>query len=154
MSIYDLIKMNAVTDYTMARRAVIAGFRSGSVSKADICDAQPDLLVAAKNAGECSDSDCPVCGSSETSIVTFAFGDGLGRNNGRMIPQRSISEYTSISGVRCFSVEVCPGCSWNHILRAYIDRESSAPTAGQVAESERPAPGLRLFARSDPSALD
>lgn len=112
--------MHAVTDYTMARRSVLSELRGGALSRADVCDAQPELLRVATHQGIPTGDPCPVCESAECVVVSFAFGERLARRNGRMVEPAEIPEYVAIDGVRCYSVEVCTECSWNHILRAYF----------------------------------
>ena len=48
-------------DYALARRLTVREFRSGALTRVDVCDAHPELLRAARNLGEDSDEDCPVC---------------------------------------------------------------------------------------------
>src|SRR6476469_2083681 len=50
-------------DYALARRAVLRDLRTGKRARLDVCDAQPELLRAARNLGERVDGDCPVCGA-------------------------------------------------------------------------------------------
>lgn len=121
--------MHGVTDYTMARRSVLNELRSGVLSRADVCDAQPELLRVAKHQGTPSEGACPVCESDGCVVVAFAFGERLARRNGRMVETREIPEYVAIDGVRCYSVEVCTECSWNHILQAFLGTD-----ADQIAD--------------------
>ncbi|MGH3419752.1 MAG: DUF5318 family protein, partial [Streptosporangiaceae bacterium] len=51
----------SVVDYGLARRATLASVRSGRTTIADVCDAHPYLLRAAKFHGEPTEDRCPIC---------------------------------------------------------------------------------------------
>lgn len=122
--------MYAVTDYSLARRAVLQDLRAGRVTRAEVCDAQQELLRAARNYGEASEASCPVCDGDSVVEVSFVFGDRLARNNGRVVATDEIARYVAIDGVRCYRVEVCPDCSWNHLRRAYLGAAAEEVPAG------------------------
>ena len=46
-----LTAVPSVTDYALARRAVLRDFRSGALTRLDVCDAHPELMRAAQNIG-------------------------------------------------------------------------------------------------------
>src|ERR671923_104968 len=60
-----------VIDYTLAKRALIRDARRGLLSVADICDAHPELMRAAKHVGEATTTDCPVCGPRVVSGASW-----------------------------------------------------------------------------------
>ena len=65
----------ATVDYTLAKRALLRQMRTGLLSRADICDAHPELIRAAKNVGENSagparSASRPSFGSSRTCTGT------------------------------------------------------------------------------------
>ncbi|MBX7159580.1 MAG: DUF5318 domain-containing protein [Acidimicrobiia bacterium] len=123
--------MYAVTDYSLARRAVLEDLRAGRVTRSDVCDAQQELLRAARNYGEPASAPCPVC-DEDMVVVAFVFGDRLARNNGRVVAADEISRYVAIDGVRCYCVEVCLDCAWNHLRRSYL----GAPAADASVDTE------------------
>ena len=129
--------MHGVTDYSMARRAVLEGYRVGTVARADICDAQPELLRAAIHQGEQLRAPCPVCESESAVRVTFAFGERLAKRNGRLIGTTEIASYLDLEGVRCYSVEVCTACAWNHIMRAYVGRNPETDSTASYGDPPR-----------------
>jgi hypothetical protein len=43
--------MPSVTDYALARRAVLRDFRRGTLTRVDVCDAHPELMRAAQFIG-------------------------------------------------------------------------------------------------------
>jgi hypothetical protein len=108
-------------DYRLARRAALASVRQGSLDTADICDAHPELMRAAKNIGEKCDPVCPVCSHESLRLVTYVYGPGLKRDNGRVVyPREWLSELaTRHEQFTCYVVEVCVDCAWNHLVRAY-----------------------------------
>jgi hypothetical protein len=53
--------MRGVTDYRMAKRALVRQVTHGAVRVADVCDAHPELLRAARNIGTPTDRPCPIC---------------------------------------------------------------------------------------------
>lgn len=125
--------METFTDYTLASRALLADYRAGAVTRGDICDAHPELLRAAENLGEPQSADCPVCGEAGLVRVAYAFGRSLGRRNGRAMAPADMADLPGARDVRCYVVEVCGDCGWNHLTRAY---GSAAPEAGTGARAE------------------
>ena len=51
----------SVVDYALARRATLASLQAGRTTLADVCDAHPYLLRAAKHHGEPTEDRCPIC---------------------------------------------------------------------------------------------
>jgi hypothetical protein len=115
-----------VIDYALARRATLADLSRGVVSRSEIRDAHPDLLRAARFHGEPTDKRCPLgCSDARRPDhalvhVTYVYGDELGDSSGRA---RAWSELTSLAqqyaDLRVFVVEVCRGCSWNHLSTSF-----------------------------------
>src|SRR5688500_9343592 len=80
-------------DYRLARRAALASVRQGSLDTADICDAHPELMRAAKNIGEKCDPVCPVCSHDSLRLVRYVYGPELKRDNGRVVyPEEWLTE--------------------------------------------------------------
>jgi hypothetical protein len=69
----------SVVDYGLARRATLASVRSGRTTIADVCDAHPYLLRAAKFHGEPTEDRCPICRKAKLTHVTYVYGDELGQ---------------------------------------------------------------------------
>lgn len=120
-------------DYRLARRAALASVRQGSLDTADICDAHPELMRAAKNIGEKCDPVCPVCSHDSLRLVRYVYGPELKRDNGRVVyPEEWLTELaTRHEQFTCYVVEVCVDCAWNHLVRAY--------QAGRKFAGSRPA---------------
>ncbi len=108
-------------DYRLAREAVVREFRRGRLARHDVCDAHPELLRAARNVGQPSGRDCPICEETEAVLVSFAFGARL-PPGGRCVTTQAELEKLSqrVSRVSCYVVEVCPLCSWNHLARMFL----------------------------------
>ena len=107
-------------DFRLARNAVVSEFRKGRLTRLDVCDAHPELLRAARNVAEPTSRDCPICEASQVVHVTYVFGSRLPAH-GRCITSRT--ELAKLDrGSRelaCYVVEVCPECSWNHLVRTF-----------------------------------
>src|SRR5437660_11735922 len=66
-----------VVDYALQRRALLAEVYSGRVGTAEVCDASPYLLRAAKFHGQATDVTCPVCRKEPLTLVSWIYGDEL-----------------------------------------------------------------------------
>jgi hypothetical protein len=108
-------------DYRLARAARLHGFRSGRLSRSEVCDAQTELL---RNAHACSRRTrraCPICDDGTTLVeVTYVFGPRL-PPSGRCIT--TPGELTDLAMRRgrfeAYVVEVCRECGWNHLVRSF-----------------------------------
>ena len=114
-----------VVDYTLAKRALLREVRVGLRSRADICDAHPELMRAAKHVGEPTRRDCPVCGRARLVLLAYVYGDGLRRDNGRVWSlDQGLSIAADHRNAWCYVVEVCTECSWNHLCEAFVARDA------------------------------
>jgi uncharacterized protein DUF5318 len=114
-----------VVDYTLAKRALLREFRSGALSRFEICDAHPELLRAARYVGEPSSRKCPVCDRDELRLLAYVYGDDLAGNNGRVWQlDKALTLAADHRGARCYVVEVCTGCSWNHLREVFVARSA------------------------------
>jgi hypothetical protein len=113
----------ATVDYTLAKRALLAQVRTGLLGRSDICDAHPELLRAARNVGEHSRRDCPVCARTKLRLLAYVYGDSLRHDNGRVWPlDVGLSMAADRPGAWCYVVEVCTECQWNHLSEAFVAR--------------------------------
>jgi Family of unknown function (DUF5318) len=111
----------SVVDYGLARRATLAAVLAGHTTVADVCDAHPYLLRAAKFHGEATDVACPICRRTKLTHVTYVYGDELGPYAGRVKQRPELAEMASQYGeFRVYVVEVCQSCAWNHLASSYI----------------------------------
>jgi hypothetical protein len=111
--------MQSVTDYALARRAVLRDFRRGTLTRLDVCDAHPELLRAAQFIGTDIDDECPVCGTTNLRLVSYVYGEKLKQANGRAISNAAELRKlgASCDEFACYDVEVCVDCRWNHLRR-------------------------------------
>jgi hypothetical protein len=105
-------------DYVLARRAVLRDLRNGKCDRPEVCDAQPELVRAARNIGVPVGAECPVCGSAELVFVSYVYGDALRRANGRCIDADELAKLDAThEEFSRYVVEVCPDCRWNYLQR-------------------------------------
>lgn len=104
-------------DYRFARRQLLQRYRSGELDATDVCDAQIELLRVALNCSVGATAPCPVCAESSLRLVRFVFGPRL-PPGGRVAGSRAELRKLAAGGPdrRCYTVEVCTGCRWNHLL--------------------------------------
>lgn len=106
----------------------------------DACDADPYLMRAAKWHGEKVGRSCPVCKKNELVELRYAFGEQLGQYSGRIKNVKELTQMESEFGeFRVYLVEVCRGCSWNHLCASFIlgdGRERKAPRKVRTLEDE------------------
>lgn len=128
-------------DYRFARRQVLRRVRSGELQRSDVCDAQRELLRVAEHYSQRATTPCPVCAESELRIVRYVFGPRLPAG-GRAVASRAELRKLANgrSGLRCYTVEVCLGCRWNHLvevvpLASSSDSESASPARGRPRSS-------------------
>jgi hypothetical protein len=107
-------------DYRLARNNILSEFRKGRLSRLDVCDAHPELLRAARNVGKATAEDCPICDEPGLVWVSYVFGSRLPAH-GRCLtsPQELAKLAQRPTELACYVVEVCPECSWNHLVRTF-----------------------------------
>jgi hypothetical protein len=111
----------SLVDYGLARRATLASVFAGHTTVADVCDAHPYLLRAAKFHGEATDTGCPICRKTKLTHVTYVYGEELGRYEGRVKQGPELAEMAMEYGeFRVYVVEVCQSCGWNHLASSYV----------------------------------
>jgi hypothetical protein len=108
-------------DFRLARRRVLASYRAGRIAKHEICDAHPELRRAGAEIGTPTKQKCPVCDDKTVVNVTYVFGPRL-PSFGRCITSKAeMARLAARKGEHtAYVVEVCPGCAWNHLVRAYL----------------------------------
>jgi len=107
-------------DYRLARNAMVSEYRKGRLSKADVCDAHPELARAARNVGAPGDEECPICEDASVVLVSYVFGSRL-PPQGRCVTSQAemVKLSRRAAELTCYVVEVCPSCSWNHLRRIF-----------------------------------
>ncbi|MGI8868982.1 MAG: DUF5318 family protein [Mycobacteriales bacterium] len=128
----------AIVDYALQRRALLAGVRAGRVSPDEVCDAHPYLQRAATYHGEASATTCPMCRREQLTTVRYIYGDELRHVSGQAKTAREIDAIADAHpGFTVYVVEVCRGCSWNHLLLSYIATADPVPEAGRSERRDR-----------------
>jgi hypothetical protein len=118
-------RLLGVVDYTLAKRAVLRDFRRGLLSRLDICDAHPELIRAARNVGEEIPRHCPVCDERQLRVLAYVFADELKRDNGRVwTVDQGARLAAECRDAKCYVVEVCTDCSWNHLSEVFVGRDA------------------------------
>jgi hypothetical protein len=107
-------------DYRLARNVVVSEYRKGHLSRLDICDAHPELIRAATDAGEESPEVCPICEDVRLRLVSYVFGQRLPPSGRCVASKKELAKLASPGkDLECYVVEVCPNCSWNHLAQAF-----------------------------------
>jgi hypothetical protein len=114
--------MRGLVDYVLARRSVLRDLHRGRLSRRDVCDAHPELVRAARQVGDDAGVDCPVCEQEGLRVVSYAFGDSLKSPSGRLwVGAEELARLErSHDELKCYEVEVCAECGWNHLRRSYL----------------------------------
>ncbi|AGG67929.1 hypothetical protein H924_12540 [Corynebacterium callunae DSM 20147] len=105
--------------HQLARRQTIRQFRAGLVSQASICDADFLLVTAGRYHGQPASYPCPICESDQLRIVLWVYGEEIGKAAGSARSEEEIALLVA-KAPQCtvHTVEVCPACKWNHLLKA------------------------------------
>lgn len=107
-----------VVDHRLARRALIDEYRRGRLARHQVCDAHPELVRAARTIGRQTNSVCPICGDAKLVLVTYAFGPRLPAHGRCITATRELHDLNRrAEQYQAYVVEVCPECSWHHLLR-------------------------------------
>jgi hypothetical protein len=130
-----------LVDYAVQRRALLAEVHAGRVGVAEVCDASPYLLRAARFHGEATDRTCPVCRKERLAQVSWIFGDTLKHAAGSARKPEEIEMLASShADFSVYVVEVCRTCNWNHLVLSYVMGTGNAPdSSGRRSDRRRTA---------------
>jgi hypothetical protein len=110
-----------VVDYSLRKRALLRDVYSGRVGTYEVCDASPYLKSAARFHGEPTEERCPICRRENVTLVHYIYGDELKQSAGQA---RTLAELPvlamTLQEFQVYVVEVCRGCSWNHLVEQYL----------------------------------
>jgi hypothetical protein len=110
-----------VINYALQRRSSVQAWKTGRVLKTDLCDADPYLKKAAHFHGVTTSRICPVCEIVDLIEISYVFGKELGPFSGRIKSPHELLRMSKEHGqIKVFVVEVCQGCSWNHVYSSYV----------------------------------
>ncbi len=123
-------------DYSLQRRAVLAGVYAGRTGLYEVCDASPYLSRAARYHGEATDVPCPVCRRERLTLVNYVYGDHLGTIAGQAKSEAELARMDAAQEeFTVYAVEVCRSCGWNHLNCSYV--LGAEPTPGQQPRRNR-----------------
>jgi len=127
-----------VVDYSLQKRAVLRDVYSGRVGTYEVCDASPYLKSAARFHGEPTDQRCPICRQENLTNVHYIYGDELKHSAGQA---RTLAELPvlamTLREFQVYVVEVCQGCSWNHLVEQYLLGRDGLVVADPEASGRR-----------------
>ncbi len=127
-----------MVDYALQRRGLLAEVHSGRVGVAEVCDASPYLLRAARFHGDPTDQTCPVCRKERLTQVSWIFGDELKHAAGSARKPEEIQQLAhQFTNFSVYVVEVCRTCSWNHLVLSYVMGDGGAPDAARRRPDRR-----------------
>ena len=108
-------------DYRLDRRRVLRAVRAGEVEREEVCDAQIELLRVGKEYSRAASTPCPICSERTLRHVRFVFGPRLPAAGRCITSTKELERLGERPGeYRCYLVEVCIGCRWNHMLSSYL----------------------------------
>jgi hypothetical protein len=118
----------SVVDYSLQRRAVLAGVYSGRTGLFEVCDASPYLSRAAKYHGQATDVSCPVCRKERLTLVNYVYGEHLGPTSGQAKTEVELARMDAAQDeFTVYAVEVCRNCGWNHLDCSYVLGQEPEP---------------------------
>lgn len=128
-----VLTQRQVVDYALQRRALLADVHAGRRGTAEVCDAGPYLLRAARFHGQPSEQTCPVCRREQMTLVSWVFGEQLKHASGSARRPEELDRLeTTYAEFSVYVVEVCRTCSWNHLVQSYV-----LGTGGRTGRTDR-----------------
>lgn len=117
-----------LVDYRLDRRRALRAYRSGAIGREEVCDAQAELLRVGRECSKAARTPCPICDRRTLRVVRFVFGPRLPSGGRAITSEAELERLAARSGeYRCYEVEVCVECRWNHLLSTYVLRRREAP---------------------------
>ncbi|HOT79184.1 MAG TPA: DUF5318 family protein [Microthrixaceae bacterium] len=108
-------------DYRLDRRRLLRAVRAGEVDREEVCDAQIELMRVGRDYSRAASKPCPICGERTLKNVRFVFGPRLPSQGRCVTSAKELQRLAERAGEhRCYLVEVCIGCRWNHLLSSYL----------------------------------
>ena len=126
--------VGGIVDHRLSRRALINEYRRGRLRRDQVCDAHPELLRAARNFGDATSVQCPICQVSNVVLVTYVFGPRLPKH-GRCITRPDELDQYRRPQHTAYVVEACHHCGWHHLLRS-LPMTDTAPVQATGTSNE------------------
>ena len=131
----------STVDYALRKRALLADVRAGRTALAEVCDAMPHLVQAARHHGEETHEICPVCSRRRLTRVNYVYGDALGTVSGQAKRQAELTRMDAMQDqFAVYAVEVCGSCGWNHLATSYVLGAVPEPGRAPRRAGRRTAP--------------
>lgn len=125
--VIDPTRPRRVVLHTLQRRATLRAVYRGAAFTGfdDVTDnlqADTYLLRAARHHGEPSERPCPICRRTRLVHLHYTFSDEFpAGTDGRLRHSSDLPTLAQGFGAfTVFLVEVCPTCSWNHLVMSYV----------------------------------
>jgi len=117
-------------EYALARNAVVREYRRGRLSRLDVCDAHPELVRCARNLGDATGENCPICEDAVLVDVTFVFGARL-PSGGRCVATKAELEdlYLPFKPKRRSKATIAREAGLGPLASALLADPSQAPPA-------------------------
>jgi hypothetical protein len=110
-------------DYRLDRRRRLRAYRRGEIDREEICDAQRELMRVARECSVAARTACPVCEERTLRHVRYVFGPRLPSGGRCISSEAELRRLAERAGDhRCYLVEVCTECRWNHLLSTFLLR--------------------------------
>ncbi len=110
--------INGEINYRILRNNIITEFKKGRLAQNEVCDAHPELIRAARNVGEETSVECPICEENNVVLVTYVFGGHLPPGGTLITNKAELSKVAKrAKEMVCYVIEVCPSCQWNHLAQ-------------------------------------
>lgn len=109
--------------YALQRRHTLEALRrrTRTLTRPEVCDADPLLVRSAHHHGALAGVTCPICTRHELVNLNYVFGTQLGQYSGRIKSSAELDEMQSEFGeFKVCVVEVCTECGWNHMISSYL----------------------------------
>lgn len=118
-TLWGVVNYRNEISHQLTRRHVLQMFREGLITRDSVCDADFLLITAGRYHGHPSTYPCPVCGGMNLRTVLWVYGEDIGKASGSARNEEEIAKLVD-GGRECtvHTVEVCPDCRWNHLLKA------------------------------------
>lgn len=131
-----------VVDYSLRRRALLRDVLAGRVGTPDVCDASPYLVRAAHYHGARTARPCPICRREPLWHVNYVYGDELRQSSGQARADAELPVLAlTYREFQVYVVEVCRGCSWNHLVEKYLLGRDGLPPRSTDAGDAPEQPG-------------
>lgn len=120
-TLVPVLERRQVVDYALQRRTLLGAVSRGRTAIAEVCDADPYLLRAARFHGHEMAEVCPICRKGHLTLVSWVFGERLGAVTGTARTSEELERLAvDHEEFTVHEVEVCRSCRWNHLVQSFV----------------------------------